>query len=81
MCWEKQWFEYLRKPFFLFFLLLLRWKRQSLKIIVMCGRKLFHNAKDCTNDFESCLVIVWVIDVDVIFEGCKWPVEEHKQIG
>ena len=47
----------------------------------MCGRKLFHNAKDCINDFESCLVIVWAVDVDVIFEGCKWPVEEHKQIG
>ena len=31
---------------------------------------------------ESCLVIVWAIDVnDVIFEGCKWPVEELKQIG
>ena len=31
---------------------------------------------------ESCLVIVWAIDVDdVIFEGCQWPVEEHKRIG
>ena len=48
----------------------------------MCGRKLFQNEKDCTNNFESCLVIVWAIDVyDVIFEGCKWPVEEHKRIG
>ena len=32
----------------------------------------FQKAKDCTNDFESCLVIVWAIDVDdVICEGCK----------
>ena len=35
-------------------------------------------AKDCTNDFESCLLIVWAIDVDdVICEGCKRPVEVH----
>ena len=27
---EKQWFGYLRQPFFSFFLLKLRWKRQSL---------------------------------------------------
>ena len=47
----------------------------------MCANKSFQNAKDCTNVFESCLVIVWDIDVDVIFEGCKWLVEEHKQIG
>ena len=33
------------------------------------------------NDFKSCLVIVWAIDVDdVISEGCKRPVEEHKRI-
>ena len=38
----------------------------------------FQKAKDCTDNFESCLVIVWAIDVDdVIFEGCKRPVEEH----
>ena len=42
----------------------------------------FQKAKDCTNDFESCLMIVWAIDVDdVICEGCKRPVEEHKRIG
>ena len=42
----------------------------------------FQNEKDCTNNFESRLVIVWAINVyDVIFEGCKWPVEEHKRIG
>ena len=42
----------------------------------------FQRAKDCTNDFESCLVIVWAIDVDdFIFEGCKRPVEELKRIG
>ena len=34
------------------------------------------------NDFKSCLLIVWAIDVDdVISEGCKRPVEEHKRIG
>ena len=39
------------------------------------GRK---KAKDRTKDFESCLVIVWAIDVnDVIYEGYKRPVEEH----
>ena len=38
----------------------------------------FQKAKDCTNEFESCLVIVWAIDIDdVICEGCKRPVEEH----
>ena len=80
---KKKWFEYLRQPFFSFFLLLLRWKRQSLKIIVWCVEgSYFQNEKDCTNNFESCLVIVWAIHVyDVIFEGCKWPVEEHKRIG
>ena len=42
----------------------------------------FQKAKDCTNDFESCLVIVRAIDVDdVICEGCKRSVEEHKRIG
>ena len=36
------------------------------------GRK---KAKDRTKDFESCLVIVWAIDVnDVIYEGYKRPV-------
>ena len=40
----------------------------------------FQKAKDCINDFESSLVIVWAID-DVIFEGCKGPVEEYKRIG
>ena len=81
--WKKQWFGYSRQPFFSFFLLLLKWKQQSLNIIVRCVEgSYFQNAKDCTNDFESCLVIVWAIDVDdVIFEGCKWPVEEHKRIG
>ena len=45
----------------------------------MSGRKLFSKAKDCTDDSESCLVIVWAIDVDdVICEECKRPVEEHK---
>ena len=41
----------------------------------------FQKAKDCSNDFESCLMIIWAIDVDVICEGCKRPVEEHKRIG
>ena len=34
--------------------------------------------KGRTKDFESCLVIVWAIDVnDVIYEGYKRSVEEH----
>ena len=38
----------------------------------------FQKAKDCTNDYESCSVIVWAIDVDdVICEGSNRPVEEH----
>ena len=38
----------------------------------------FQKAKDCTNDFVSCLAIVWAIDVDdVICAGCMRPVEEH----
>ena len=42
----------------------------------------FQKAKDCTNDFESYLVIVWAINVDdVIYEGCKRPVEEHLLLG
>ena len=42
----------------------------------------FQITKDCINDFESSLSIVWAIDVDdVICEGCKGPVEEHKRIG
>ena len=57
----------------------LRWKRQSLKIVVWCVEgSYFQKAKDCTDDFESCLVIVWAINVDdVICEECKRPVEEH----
>ena len=53
--------------------------QQSLKIVVWCVEgSYFQKAKDCTDNFESCLVIVWAIDVDdVIFEGCKRPVEEH----
>ena len=52
---------------------------QSLKIVVWCVEgSYFQNAEDCTNDFESCLVIIWAIDVDdVICEGRKRPVEEH----
>ena len=42
----------------------------------------FQKAKDCTNNLESCLVIVWAINVnDVICEGCKRPVEEIERIG
>ena len=53
----------------------------SLKIVMWCVEgSYFQKAKYCTNDFESCLVIVWAID-DVICEGCKEPVEEHKRIG
>ena len=38
----------------------------------------FQKAKDCANDFKSCLAIVWAIDVDdIICEGCKRPVKEH----
>ena len=34
--------------------------------------------KGRTKDFESCLVIVWAIDVnEVIYEGYKRSVEEH----
>ena len=34
------------------------------------------------NDFESCFMIVWAINVnDVIYEGCKRLVEEHRRIG
>ena len=57
----------------------LRWKRQSLKIVVWCVEgSYFQKAKDCTDDFESCLVFVWAINVDdVICEECKRPVEEH----
>ena len=47
---EKQWFEYLRQPFFSFFLLLRRWKRQILEIIVWCVEgSYFQNAKDCSS--------------------------------
>ena len=43
---------------------------------------IFKKAKDCTNEFESYLVIVWAIDVDdAICEGCKRPVEEHLLLG
>ena len=44
----------------------------------MCG-SYFQKAKDCTNDFDSCLVIVWAIDVDDVMmcAGCKRLVEEH----
>lgn len=41
----------------------------------------FQEAKDYTNDFVSCLMIVWAIDEDVIGERCKRPAEEHKRIG
>ena len=41
----------------------------------------FQEAKDYTDDFESCLMIVWAIDEDVIGEGYKRPAEEHKRIG
>ena len=41
----------------------------------------FQKAKDCTDNFESCLVIVWAIDVDdVICEGCKRPVESTNKL-
>ena len=59
------------------------YKRQNLKIVVWCVEgSYFQKAKDCTNGLESCLVIVWVIAIyDVICEGRKGPVEEHKWIG
>lgn len=42
----------------------------------------FQEAKDYTNDFESCQMIVWTNNEDdVICEGCERPVEEHKRIG
>ena len=42
----------------------------------------FQKEKDYTIDFESCFMVVWAIDIDnVIGEGCKRPVEEHKRIG
>ena len=58
-------------------------KRQNLKIVVRCVEgSYFQKAKDCTNGFESCLVIVWVMDIyNVICEGRKGPVEEHKRNG
>ena len=34
------------------------------------------------NDFKSRFMIVWAIDVDdVIYEGCRRLVEEHRRIG
>ena len=46
-----------------------------LKLLCVCvcaEGSYFQKAKNCTNDFESRLVIVWAIDVDdVICEGCK----------
>ena len=49
------------------------------EIVVWCVEGIyFQKAKDSTNDFESCLAIVWAIDVaDVICEGCKRPVKDH----
>ena len=58
-------------------------KRQSLKFVVWCVKGSdFQKEKDYTIDFESCFMVVWAIDIDdVIGEGCKRPVEEHKRIG
>ena len=39
----------------------------------------FLKTKDYTIDFESCAMIFGAIDVDVICEGCKRPVEEHSR--
>ena len=40
----------------------------------------FQKRKDCTNDFESFLVIFWAIDVDdVIFEECRRPFKEYLE--
>ena len=39
-------------------------------------------AKEYANNFESCFMIVWAIDVDdVINEGFKRLFEEHRRIG
>ena len=63
-----------RKKNLTFFPLLLRWKCQSLKIDVWCVEGSdFLKAKDYTIKFESCLIF-WVINVDVICEGCMRPV-------
>ena len=41
----------------------------------------FQEAKDYTDDSESCLMIVWAINEDdVICERCKRSVEEHNCI-
>ena len=54
---------------------------KSSNCYVVCGKSYFEQ-KDFTNDFEFFLVIVWAMDVDdVICEGCKRPIEEHKRIG
>ena len=41
----------------------------------------FQQAKDYTDDFESCIMIDWAIDEDVINEGCERSIEEPKRIG
>ena len=34
------------------------------------------------NDFESCFMIVWAIDVeDIVFQCSKWLVKEHRRTG
>ena len=44
---------------------------KSSNCCVVCAKSYFEK-KDCTNDFEFFLVIVWAMDVDdVICEGCK----------
>ena len=48
---------------------------------LLCGvwkEVIFKKQKIAQTKFESCLAIVWAIDVDdVISERCKRPVEEH----
>ena len=63
--WKQQWIEYLKQPclrqiFLSFIPMWLRWKRQSLKIVVwwLEGNYL-SKAKYHTNDSESCPLIVF----------------------
>ena len=42
----------------------------------------FQKEKNYTINFEPCFMVVWAIVIDdVIGEGCKRSVEEHKRIG
>ena len=45
-------------------------------------KKILEPLKKSSRKGLKDLNLPYMIDVDdVIFEGCKWPVEEHKRIG